>query len=153
MFSQREADPELEGAFHGAIEILRMLSQQSAQAAHYFEILTMLASAIAEKRQRLSLQKPQGSRYVSKLFSLNQPGPRQSDNPEAPDRPDGALSPVSAHANNVYLLAQGDRPASDLTPDVDSLFSGWEGLDLPLWDSFPFLTEPVRFQDRPDGGL
>lgn len=156
MFSQREADSGLEESFNGAIEILRVLSQQSAQAAHYFEILTMLANAIAEKRQRLSLQRPQCSRYVSKLFSLNKRTPQQSENPEVQGdtvRPDGALSPVSNHANNIYLLAQGDRSASNLTPELDSLFSGWEGLDLPLWDSFPFMSEPVRLQDKPEGSL
>lgn len=154
MFSQREVDSGLEEAFNGAIEILRVLSQQSAQAAHYFEILTTLANAVAEKRQRLSLQRPQCSRYVSKLFSLNKPTPRQSEDVEVQAgalQPDGTLSPVSNHANNVFLLAQGDRSASNPTPEVDSLFSGWEGLDLPLWDSFPFLTEPDRLQDKPDG--
>lgn len=152
MFSQKEVDPSLDEAFNGAIEILRMLSQQSAQAAHYFEILTTLASAISEKRQRLTLQRPRGSQYVSRIFSLTRT-PRQSENPEPQEdipRQEGPMSPTSTHANNIYLLAQGDRPGN-LTPDVDSLFSGWEGMDLPLWDSFPFLNEPVQLQDRPEG--
>lgn len=136
MFSQREVDPGLDEAFDGAIEILRMLSQQSAQAAHYCEILTMLGNAIREQRQRLTSQRRGSSQYVSKLFSLNnQPQPASAE-PETGSR---AISPVSNHANNVYLLAQDSL--FNMTPEMESLFSGWEGMELPLWDSFPYLTE------------
>lgn len=150
MFSQKEVDPGLEEAFTGAIDILRLLSRQSAQAAHYSEILTMLSNAITEQRQRLTFQRRQSSQYVSKLFSLNDSPPHRHENPKPENtiKADGVLSPVSTHANNIYQLTQGD---GSMTPDVDALFSGWEGLDLPLWDSFPFLTEPVRLQDRSDG--
>lgn len=138
MFSQREVDPGLEETFHGAVDILRMLSRQSAQAAHYFEILTTLGNAISEQRQRLVSQRRQSSQYVSKLFSLNPTSPAADVNPNPLPTGQG-LSPVSTHASNVYQWAQGDTGV--ITPDVESLFSGWEGMDLPLWDSFPFLTE------------
>lgn len=148
MFSQRQVDPGLEEAFNGAIEILRILSQQSAQAAHYFEILTTLANAITEQRQRLTSQR-RGSQYVSKLFTLNSnASPATPGDQETALLPQRAMSPVSAHANNVSLLAQGDY-SFNITPEMESLFSGWEGMDLPLWDSFPFLTEPDPIQDRP----
>ena len=142
MFSQREVDPGLEETFHGAVDILRMLSRQSAQAAHYFEILTTLGNAINEQRQRLVSQRRQSSQYVSKLFSLNPTSPAADIN----TFPGQGMSPMSAHATNVYQWAQGD--AGDMTPDVEGLFSGWEGMDLPLWDSFPFLTEPTGPQER-----
>lgn len=139
MFSQREVDPGLEEAFHGATEILGMLAQQSAQAAHYFEILTMLGNAIKEQRQRLASQRRGSSQYVSKLFSLNNHPPPASSADQESTFPQAGLSPVSSHANNVYLLAQ-DYP-TNMTPETESLFSGWEGMELPLWDSFPFLTD------------
>ncbi|KAL4907201.1 hypothetical protein BDW74DRAFT_148741, partial [Aspergillus multicolor] len=73
MFSQKELDSTLEEAFTGALEILRVLSQQSAQAAHYFEILNLLRNAIDEQRQRLRDNPPPHTdkKYVSKLFSLD----------------------------------------------------------------------------------
>ncbi|XHG04149.1 hypothetical protein AWENTII_007429 [Aspergillus wentii] len=72
MFSQMEVDSTWEEAFNGATEILRIFSQQSAQAAHYSDILTSLANAIAEQRQRLTSHRRQSrSRYVSKLFTLD----------------------------------------------------------------------------------
>lgn len=32
--------------------------------------------------------------------------------------------------------------------DIDVTFSGWEGMELPLWDSFPYITEPFQLQDK-----
>ena len=56
MFSHRQVDTEVDGAFSSALAILRMLSQQSAQAAHYLEILTLLEAAVTQQRQRLAAQ-------------------------------------------------------------------------------------------------
>jgi hypothetical protein len=74
MFTKRESDLELESAFGGARNILQMLSSQSAQAAHYFEILTLLSVAISRQRQSLASQSTSikaRNPYVGKIFSLN----------------------------------------------------------------------------------
>jgi len=36
--------------------------------------------------------------------------------------------------------------------DIDDAFSGWEGMELPLWDSFPYIAEPFQLQDRTNDG-
>lgn len=141
MFAHRDVDTEIDSAFTGAITILRMLSQQSAQAVHYLEILTLLESAITQQRQRLSSQARQRrSQYVSRIFSLN-------DNPQTPARSDNetrptASTPLLAQGGPFYpWIPQGDGPASGTPPVLDGSFLDWAGMDLPLWDSFPF-TEP-----------
>ncbi|KAJ6023982.1 hypothetical protein N7540_004779 [Penicillium herquei] len=142
MFAHRDIDSEVDSAFKGALTILRMLAQQSAQAAHYLEILTLLEAAITQQRQRLASQARQRrSQYVSRIFSL-------SDSPRTPRAPnDNENRPV----NSTPLLAQGgpfypwmphgDGPAIVTPPVMDGAFLDWEGMELPLWDSFPF-TEP-----------
>ncbi|KAJ5239005.1 hypothetical protein N7468_003624 [Penicillium chermesinum] len=78
MFAHREIDSDVESAFKGALVILRMLAAQSAQAAHYLEILTLLEAAIVQQRQRLAAHARQRrSQYVSRIFSLH-------DSPKAP---------------------------------------------------------------------
>jgi hypothetical protein len=142
MFSHRDVDTEIDSAFTGALSILQMLAQQSAQAAHYLEILTLLEAAVTQQRQRLSAQARQRrSQYVSRIFSL-------SDTPSTP-RTQGADS--SRRGSTTPLLVQGgpfypwipsDEGAAIATPPImDGAFLDWEGMELPLWDSFPF-TEP-----------
>ncbi|CEJ57965.1 hypothetical protein PMG11_06639 [Penicillium brasilianum] len=142
MFSHRDVDTEIDSAFTGALSILQMLAQQSAQAAHYLEILTLLQAAVTQQRQRLSAQARQRrSQYVSRIFSL-------SDTPSTP-RMQGADS--SRRGSTTPLLVQGgpfypwipnDEGAAIATPPImDGAFLDWEGMELPLWDSFPF-TEP-----------
>ena len=78
MFSHRDVDPEIDNDFTGALCILNMLAKQSAQAAHYLEILTLLEAAVKQQRQRLSAQARQRrSQYVSRIFRL-------SDTPSTP---------------------------------------------------------------------
>jgi hypothetical protein len=142
MFAHRDIDTETDDAFRGAITLLRMLASQSAQAAHYLEITTMLESAINQQRQQLAAQARQRrSRYVNRIFSL-------SDNPTTPRRKSEGDEQTS---NATPLLAQGVPPYSWLQsedgtgvvtpPLIDGTLFDWEGMDLPLWDSFPFLTE------------
>lgn len=134
LFAQREVNTAVEDAFHGAIRILHALSQQSAQAGHYHEILTLLKNAIAEQRQRLVHRPPQKNRYVSKLFSLKRDRDRDRD-----------------HAGEEVTGSVGVDASGTTTPSqanlLDSLMDGglfcdWDGMELPSWDSFPF-TEDV----------
>ncbi|KAL4782135.1 hypothetical protein BJX76DRAFT_302866 [Aspergillus varians] len=155
MFSQKELDSTLEEAFNGALEILRDLSLQSAQAAHYFEILNLLRNAIDEQRQRLREYPPPDKKYVSKLFSLN----THRNNPPQPQRGTPIISSLPQPQPGASLdlamqqpLAVGtsypepedpvifDAAATDAA-DVAAAFSGWEGMDLPLWDRFPFIDD------------
>lgn len=144
MFSQKEVDTSLDSAFNGALDILRMLSQQSAQAAHYLEILTFLSTAITEQRQRLASQSRQfRSRYVSKLFSLH--GRRS---PEAQESTESSgVSPLASQSTPLQSDEPGDRSLT-MPSDIDDAFSGWEGMELPLWDSFPYITVPFQLQDK-----
>jgi hypothetical protein len=143
MFSHRDADPETDDAFRGALAILRMLSLRSAQAAHYLEITTMLEAAIVQQRQRLSAQvRQRRNKYVSRIFSL-------SDNPVTPqmqtdeDKQARNATPLLTQSVSSYSWLHSDDGTSAVTPPmVDGTLFDWEGMDLPLWDSFPFLSEP-----------
>ncbi|KAL4891501.1 hypothetical protein BDV59DRAFT_203410 [Aspergillus ambiguus] len=143
MFSRKERDSGIEQAFNGALEILHTLAQKSAQASHYYEILTSLKNAITAQRQRLMQYPPQNkTRYVSKLFSLN------------------SSRSMPGFQNPVTLSVETDDPSMPTTPNIldswslmdavsqDSTFSGWEGLELPLWDSFPFIDGSIPVSSR-----
>lgn len=142
MFSHRDVDTEIDNAFTGALSILQMLAQQSAQAAHYLEILTLLEAAVTQQRQRLSAQARQRrSQYVSRIFSL-------SDTPSAPrmqgveNSRGGSATPLLVQGGPFYPWIPNDEGAAIATPPImDGAFLDWEGMELPLWDSFPF-TEP-----------
>lgn len=144
MFSQRDVDPDIDDVFRGALTILRMLALQSAQAAHYLEIITKLEAAINKQRQQLAAQARQRrSRYVSRIFSLtDSPAtPRtqnQGDEGEARD-----VTPLLSQSVTSYAwLHSEDGTAPAVSPPmVDGALFDWEGMDLPLWDSFPFLAE------------
>lgn len=171
MFSQKELDSTLEEAFTGALEILRVLSQQSAQAAHYFEILNLLRNAIDEQRQRLRENPPPDKKYVSKLFSLNN---RRTLDSQPQSDVAAAMSLVSDHgaagsstisseltaAQHLHIgtdvgtsyaepdnsaqaqVQDNDRNSGLFDPaDVNTAFPGWEGMELPLWDRFPFIDD------------
>ena len=142
MFSQREVDSALDTAFNGALDIMRMLSQQSAQAGHYLEILTLLSNAITEQRQRLASQSGHSrSRFVSKLFSLKGPETQTQESTRE-------SSLAILQENILQSEVQSDRSAPIMPSDIDVTFSGWEGMELPLWDSFPYITEPFQLQDK-----
>ncbi|KAJ5120938.1 uncharacterized protein N7515_010326 [Penicillium bovifimosum] len=142
MFSHRDLDPETDEAYRGALTILRVLSLRSAQAAHYLEITTMLEAAIVQQRRRLSAQvRQQRNKYVSRIFSL-------SDSPVTPPRQTGedeqasTATPLLTQSIPSYSWLQSDDGTAAVTPPmVDGTLFDWEGMDLPLWDSFPFLIE------------
>jgi hypothetical protein len=142
MFAHRDIDSEVDDAFRGAITILRMLASQSAQAAHYLDITNMLESAIIQQRQQLAAQaRRRRSQYVSRIFSL-------SDNPATPrthnegDEQTKNTTPHLTHSVPSYPWLQPDGGIGTVTPSLaDGALFDWEGMDLPLWDSFPFLTE------------
>lgn len=159
MFSQKELDSTLEEAFNGALEILRFLSHQSAQAAHYFEILNLLRNAIDEQRQRLRENPPPDKKYVSKLFSLN--GRRNNNSSQSqrgtaittslpePDTRTSELAVQPLTTPTVGPLYPGPEdpdpalfdPAMADVSATTAEFPGWEGMDLPLWDRFPFIDD------------
>ncbi|PYH49724.1 fungal specific transcription factor domain-containing protein [Aspergillus saccharolyticus JOP 1030-1] len=138
MFSRKEADPLQEETYDEALDILRMLSERSAQAAHYLEILSLLRNAVYEQRQRLVQHTQQvGRRYVSKLFSL-------SDRRFSTQTHTGATASSSEEISDIPPLGFLDPwPGIDGLTALDpatygSMLAGWAGMELPLWDSFPF---------------
>lgn len=133
MFSHRDTDPETDAAFRGALAILRMLAQRSAQAAHYLEILTLLEVAVTQQRHRLNAEARQRrSQYVSRIFSLN----------EAPTTPDSHNERGVSDVGDSLSFAFNGGPLYPWIPREEGVaFLDWGGMDLPLWDIFPF-TEP-----------
>ncbi|KAJ6441094.1 Fungal specific transcription factor [Purpureocillium lavendulum] len=69
IFAKRSIDYDIESAFGGARDVLNFLATQSPQAAHYYEILTLLANAITKQREKIASKGR--SRYVSRLFTLD----------------------------------------------------------------------------------
>lgn len=139
MFSNRDIDPEIDAAFTGALIVLRMLAQQSAQAAHYLEILTLLEAAVTKQRKRFTAQARQRrSQYVSRIFSLNEsPTVDRPQNEEV----EGILqgSSLLTPGQPMFPWASQDEGPGTVTPQtIDGVFVDWEGMELPLWDSFPF---------------
>lgn len=129
MFSHRDIDPETDAAFLSALAILRMLAQQSAQAAHYLEILTLLEVAVTQQRQRLTAQARQRrSQFVSRIFSLNEDPVPDSRN----ERDESSGGSIPLNGGPLYPWIPREEGVA---------FLDWAGMDLPLWDMFPF-TEP-----------
>lgn len=141
MFSHRDVDPEIDNAFTGALSILNMLAKQSAQAAHYLEILTLLEAAVKQQRQRLSAQARQRrSQYVSRIFRLSDT-PSTARLQSVDISGTGSTTPL-LQGGPFYPWIPNDEGATIVTqPIMDGAFLDWEGMELPLWDSFPF-TEP-----------
>lgn len=140
MFSHRDVDSEIDGAFTGALTILRMLAQQSAQAAHYLEILTLLEAAVTQQRRQMAAQARQRrSQYVSRIFSLTEsPAPARV---QSEDEGRAAATPLIPGAPFYPWTPQDEGSGTVTPPVIDGSFLDWEGMELPLWDSFPF-TEP-----------
>jgi hypothetical protein len=138
MFAKREVDHEIEAAFTGARDILDMLSAQSPQAAHYSEILTMLSNAIAKQRKQFASQGR--SKYVGRLFTLDRTNPvaeRSGTGPMAPSSSEAYPEPAVLNYGGENWAPSGQQ----IQPDLDEgLLLRWDSLDLPLWDSFPFMN-------------
>ncbi|CAI7632052.1 unnamed protein product [Penicillium palitans] len=147
MFSHREVDSEIDDVFRGALIILRMLASQSAQAAHYLEIITKLEAAISKQRQRLVAQARQRrSQYVTRIFSLNDTPATpqtQGEGEEGEEEEAVNTTPPLSHSVTSYAWLHSDdgTAAAASPPMIDGTLFDWEGMDLPLWDSFPFLAE------------
>ncbi|KAJ5488529.1 hypothetical protein N7539_003419 [Penicillium diatomitis] len=144
MFSHRSVDTEVDNAFSGALQILQMLSHQSAQAAHYLDILTLLESAIKQQRQRLSAQaRHRRSQYVNRIFSLSETPSLARDQDQGTETCQGSsITSVQTQGGFSFPWTSDDIEGVPFTPPiVDGGFLDWEGMELPLWDSFPF-TEP-----------
>lgn len=122
-FAKRNADYNIETAFHGAREILSFMATQSPQAAHYFEILTSLSNAVTERRGRVASSVR--SRYVSRLFSFD--SERNIDHmPLAPSTDD-----QSQQMANILPEWSPD--------DGRDVFLDWDSLNISQWDNFPYL--------------
>ncbi|EHA26956.1 hypothetical protein ASPNIDRAFT_130765 [Aspergillus niger ATCC 1015] len=149
MFSRKEAEPSHERAYGEALEILRVLSEQSAQAAHYYEILSCLGNAVTEQRRRLVQHSRQTKgRYVSKLFSLDDRRPsvevqRGLDTPLL-----NSVSAISPEAGVSDPWAGIQRLGFMDSLEIDAAFTGLDGMQLPVWDSFPFVGEAFQLQGR-----
>ncbi|KAJ3959980.1 hypothetical protein N0V92_003373 [Colletotrichum tropicale] len=147
-FAKSAIDIETDRAFQGAIDVLAFLAAQSHQAAHYLEILTSLSNAISERRAKPA--PVGGSRYVSKLFSLDPPCPVSSGSNLFSQRHQGedetGFWPLIRFEQGVVGeggmssgLGAGD-PGSwpEVQLDDDDLSIDWESLNIFQWDSFPF---------------
>lgn len=154
MFAKNKPDSEVEAAFGGAREILEIFSLQSAQAAHYFEILTLLSNAINEQRQRLASQpKRSKSAYVGRIFSLGASETRQppveagsdiNGNIGVNENPLSSIDMLAADEGNGATDLWGSSsfplPIPGQVVDEDA-FLGWDSLHLPVWDNFPFIGD------------
>lgn len=143
MFAKREVDFEVDTAFSGAKEILGLLSEQSAQAGHYAEILELLASAITEQRRKSATQGR--SKLIGRLFPSigddeTSSGVRSASRPFENPILSTSGQPTSEGPGHWLLGPQLAMPA-----DIDSdLIGGWDTLDLTQWDNFPF-NSPRNF--------
>lgn len=164
MFAQREVDFEIEAAFTGARDILSMLSPQSQQASHYHEILTLLSQAILRQREELANRAARRkSGYVGRILDIDiraggvggsssalttgeamtQSTPRvPSANASA--LPSGLNSPfrtaTPTAAGEGSLLDSWMQGQTEINLDENG-FLGWDSLELPLWDNFPFTSD------------
>ncbi|KAI1336032.1 hypothetical protein F5Y15DRAFT_395765 [Xylariaceae sp. FL0016] len=163
MFAGGGDDPEryleAEATFRGAREILRFLAAQSPQAAHYHEILSCLAKAIARKREKTAQRGR--SKYVGKLFSFSSEAPdEQEQRQQQQVHAETALSPGSSSAAQAAALGSAGeasmafgrelnwlntlmRPGQENAMALEGegeLFLGLDSLELSQWDNFPFLT-------------
>lgn len=135
MFEDQNRDADIDAAFRGATEVLSFISIQSPQAGHYFEILSLLSSAIDKLRQR-RLPRRQ-NKYVGKIFSLGEPdgGTTQGNEAEL-----GGTSGVGDGGESQMFLGFGGSGTPGLFNGVDAdVALDWDILNLSRWDSFPFV--------------
>ena len=136
IFAKRSIDYDIESAFGGARDVLNFLATQSPQAGHYYEILTLLANAIAKQREKIASKGR--SRYVSKIFTLS----REKDAAECDSRRerDWLRAPSDGYASGPVdegvTWPSGNRTPAEPGAEV---FLGWDSLDISQWDSFPFV--------------
>ncbi|KAK1515585.1 uncharacterized protein CCOS01_12783 [Colletotrichum costaricense] len=118
-FAKVSIDLETDRAFQGAMDVLKFLAGQSPQAAHYLEILMSLATAITERRSKLN--NAGGSRYVSRLFSLESLSSVSAGNPE------GYTEEEPSWASTRAVTEQG---SFDVWPGADGGLLNWSELQF-----------------------
>ncbi|PHH62776.1 hypothetical protein CDD81_6668 [Ophiocordyceps australis] len=106
---KRRMDWEVERAFNAARDLLQYFALQSPQAAHYHEILSLLAKAIDKRRQDVASRRQ--DRCVSQIFTLQ----RASD------------ETLIENQDDWRPWIAGEEALVD-----------WDGLDISQWDSFSF---------------
>lgn len=139
IFAKQCVGHNVESAFVGARDVLHFLAAQSPQAAHYYDILTLLSNAIAERRQHVSATGR--TRYVSRLLTLR--GPEEAS--ASRDTEISHQNCLSCSRTAVAAAAPEEHgswlTANRAPPDTDQdVFLGWDSLDLSQWDNFPFVT-------------
>ncbi|KAK1624124.1 hypothetical protein BDP81DRAFT_330602 [Colletotrichum phormii] len=118
-FAKVSTDLETDKAFQGAMNVLNFLAGQSPQAAHYLEILTSLATAIAERRSKS--HNVGSSRYVSRLFNIESLGSVSGNNQE------GCAEVEPSWAPNRAVIEQGPF---DVWPGADGGLLNWSELQF-----------------------
>ena len=143
MFEKQPADYEVEDAFRGAMRVLEFLAAQSPQAAHYAEILALLASAVERQRERTSGLGRSG--YVRRIFGLGGGGGGGGESAASPETlagiDDAAGRPMADDADGPgFMGLPKAQPPLQFNMRVDD-FLGWDSLDLlAQWDEFPAST-------------
>ncbi|UNI17588.1 hypothetical protein JDV02_003920 [Purpureocillium takamizusanense] len=139
IFAKRSVDYDIESAFGGARDVLDLLATQSPQAAHYHEILTLLANAIAKQRETIASKGR--SRYVSRLFVLDggDAGGEAADGGGVGG--EGGVEWVPADCAPGLVDEGLSWMSGSRTPgEGDEVFLGWDSLEISQWDSFPFIS-------------
>ncbi|KAF4986736.1 hypothetical protein FGRMN_10701 [Fusarium graminum] len=135
IFAKYPVESDINKAFQGAKEVLKHLSTQSPQAAHYLDILTTLSGAIDKRR---STEASTGrSRYVSKLFSLD--APTESAASQAGQDMLDTMFPFTESQSGEMM----DDTMQDWVfqqPEGGDFSLDWESLNVSLWDTYPFLS-------------
>ncbi|ESU15586.1 hypothetical protein FGSG_09064 [Fusarium graminearum PH-1] len=130
IFAKYPVESDINTAFQGAKQVLKHLSTQSPQAAHYLDILTTLSGAIDKRRS--SESSTGRSRYVSKLFSLDAPTNSQDENML------DDMFPFTDVQAGVADDAMQDWVFQE--PQSGDFSLDWESLNVSLWDTYPFLS-------------
>ncbi|KAI6767700.1 hypothetical protein HG530_005709 [Fusarium avenaceum] len=135
IFAKYPVESDINNAFQGAKEVLKHLSTQSPQAAHYLDILTTLSGAIDKRR---STETSTGrSRYVSKLFSLDTPT-QGAGSQAGQDMLDTMFPFTDGQPGQMVDDAMQDWVFQQ--PEGGDFSLDWESLNVSLWDTYPFLS-------------
>lgn len=134
IFAKRPIDHVIESAFGGVRDVLSFFAILSPQAAHYHEILTLLAKSIAKQRERFASKGR--SRYVTKILTLDRrDGPDRDADGEERSLPHSAdVGPSAAEQWDAWV--SGNH--TPLEQGGESIF-GRDTLDISHWDMFPFV--------------
>jgi hypothetical protein len=139
-FAKTTVNHELETSFEGAKDVLNYLAIKSPQAAHYFEILTSLSSAITKRRSKAPPASG-GGRYVSRIFSLDSSTTSEIQLPNS--EAVAAIPPAQmGHWEDPFsTFAGGDAGVFNWSAtqlERGDLDMDWEGLNISQWDNFPY---------------